>query len=420
MGRGPDVFYVPCFGAEFESIEVAATSETNLFGVSLYGSTTLSFQNHRRNHAPYANDLSAIVGEDGAGLVTLSAVDHDSPSISYFIVSGPTNGTLRQKDWAGAPSFNYFPNTNFNGIDHFTYAATDGLLTGNVATVRIRVFPMYDPPSVVNQSVVVFRGAATNIVVRPSNPDHHVLVYSVPSSPRFGTLVLQQVRDDAATFLFTPSPLATNNVDSFTYSVTDGRSTATATVTIQLVPTYEQPMANPLARVTESNQPVALTLSGTAPSGGTLTYYLMSSPQRGQLSGVAPQLTYTPAPGFVGSDSFEFRVSDGRGLSAAATVSISVVPPARPTAPANLVATALRHDRIALTWTDRSSNEKGFRIERSTDQRTWKQVASTPPNTQSFMNTGLAGKKTYFYRVCAWNALGASDYSNIASATTPK
>jgi hypothetical protein len=44
------------------------------------------------------------------------------------------------------------------------------------------------------------------------------------------------------------------------------------------------------------------------------------------LSGAAPNLTYTPAPGYSGADSFTFTVNDGQASSAPATVSITVTP----------------------------------------------------------------------------------------------
>ena len=46
----------------------------------------------------------------------------------------------------------------------------------------------------------------------------------------------------------------------------------------------------------------------------------------GTLSGEAPELTYTPNPGFTGSDSFQFQVKDAQLFSEPATVSISVNP----------------------------------------------------------------------------------------------
>ena len=67
--------------------------------------------------------------------------------------------------------------------------------------------------------------------------------------------------------------------------------------------------------------------------GDSLTYAIVSGPGNGTLSGIAPNLTYTPASGFSGSDSFTFRAKDAVVNSNLATVSITVdagVPPPPP------------------------------------------------------------------------------------------
>ena len=55
-----------------------------------------------------------------------------------------------------------------------------------------------------------------------------------------------------------------------------------------------------------------------------LTYSVASGPGHGALSGTAPNLTYTPAAGYSGADSFTFVANDGQASSAPATVSITV------------------------------------------------------------------------------------------------
>ncbi len=92
---------------------------------------------------------------------------------------------------------------------------------------------------------------------------------------------------------------------------------------------------------------------------------------------------------------------------------------APPTAPAALAATASSTSQINLTWTDTSSNETGFRIERKTGvSGTYAEIAAPAANATSFSNTGLAAGTTYYYRVWAYNAGGNSAYSNEAPAVT--
>ncbi|MFL6436450.1 MAG: Ig-like domain-containing protein, partial [Terriglobales bacterium] len=79
-----------------------------------------------------------------------------------------------------------------------------------------------------------------------------------------------------------------------------------------------------------TRQAANITLIATSPSGSPLTYTILSTPIHGTLSGAAPNLTYTPANGYVGSDAFTFKANDGTADSNVATVSITVLPPDRP------------------------------------------------------------------------------------------
>jgi subtilisin family serine protease len=93
--------------------------------------------------------------------------------------------------------------------------------------------------------------------------------------------------------------------------------------------------------------------------------------------------------------------------------------PSPPAAPTNLIASAVSASQINLTWSDQSSNETGFRVERCTGATctTFTQVASLSANTTSYQNMSLAANTTYRYRVVAFND-GGSSPSGIAAATT--
>jgi hypothetical protein len=87
--------------------------------------------------------------------------------------------------------------------------------------------------------------------------------------------------------------------------------------------------------------------------------------------------------------------------------------------PSQLTATPVSNSQIDLAWTDHTTYEAGFSIERSTDGTNFTQDATVGPDVTSYANTGLSDATTYFYRVRAYDNGGASGYSNIASATTP-
>ena len=60
--------------------------------------------------------------------------------------------------------------------------------------------------------------------------------------------------------------------------------------------------------------------------GTMLNYMVVTDPTHGVLTGIAPDLTYTPETDYNGADSFTFKVSDGMLESNVATVSITVNP----------------------------------------------------------------------------------------------
>ncbi len=73
---------------------------------------------------------------------------------------------------------------------------------------------------------------------------------------------------------------------------------------------------------------------------------------------------------------------------------------------------------LTLNWTDNSTNEDGFKVERKTGQAgTFAEVGQTAADVTTFADT-IADAETYCYRVSAFNAAGNSPPSNEACATT--
>lgn len=114
---------------------------------------------------------------------------------------------------------------------------------------------------------------------------------------------------------------------------------------------------------------------------------------------------------------YRVRAYNGGGDSAYTAVA-SATTSAPPAAPTALALTVKSSSQINLSWTDNSSNETGFKVERSTDGTTFTQIATTGASVKTYSNTGLTSKKKYYYRVRAYNAGGNSAYSSVTSATT--
>lgn len=90
-----------------------------------------------------------------------------------------------------------------------------------------------------------------------------------------------------------------------------------------------------------------------------------------------------------------------------------------PFIPADLIASAFSTTGVRLTWTDTSSNETWFRIERKSGAGAFELVDDIVGDLEGFSDTGLVADTTYTYRIRSGNAAGLSPSSNEASVTTP-
>jgi len=95
------------------------------------------------NNPPVAYDQSVTTAEDTLKGITLTASDPDGDPLTYYIVTGPSHGSLS----GSPPSVTYTPALNYNGADNFTFKAYDGQAYSNIATVSITVTPVNDPPT---------------------------------------------------------------------------------------------------------------------------------------------------------------------------------------------------------------------------------------------------------------------------------
>ncbi|MBK1643947.1 hypothetical protein CKO25_04595 [Thiocapsa imhoffii] len=92
--------------------------------------------------------------------------------------------------------------------------------------------------------------------------------------------------------------------------------------------------------------------------------------------------------------------------------------PQPPAAPSMVTASAISTSRIRLDWRDNSSNETGFRIERRLQGGGWTRIATTTAGVTTFADSGLSAGTSYGYRVQAFNAAGASVFSDEAVVVT--
>jgi DNA-binding beta-propeller fold protein YncE len=118
--------------------------------------------------------------------------------------------------------------------------------------------------------------------------------------------------------------LALSPDDLFGYMPSPGGAgTGSITVLARRLP----PVCTDVAGATPFQTPFALTLACSDPNGDAVTREIVTQPGHGSLAAIdqaTAQVTFTPAAGFSGPDSFTFRATDGALASAPATAAVTV------------------------------------------------------------------------------------------------
>ncbi len=265
------------------------------------------------NSNPQAFNDSILIKEDNSETIILSATDSDLPpnNLTYSIVDNPAHGSVS----LSGNEATYTPETNFNGIDSFTYKANDGTANSNIATILITIDPVNDAPVAGDDTASVdedktFTISKDDLLANDLDVDEGDLISFVDViNPINGTVVTSEFNVE-----FTPDANF-NGPASFEYTISDGTLEDTATVSITVNPVNDAPVANDGSATTNEDTPVTISLSGSDVDGDSLIYSIASNPSHGSVSLLENKATYTPNENYTGFDSFIFEVSDTNSSS---------------------------------------------------------------------------------------------------------
>lgn len=311
------------------------------------------------------------------------------------------------------------------GLYSLRYYARDP--TGNLAQSEPLLFqvgssnqaPILNPigsKSVNEGSLLQFNISATD-----ANGDS--LTYSADNLPAGASF-----NGSTRTFGWTPN-FSQAGIYSVTFNVIDGKGgsdSETIAITVNNVPQVPSAPSGLSAIVISSSQINLSWLDNSnnetgfkieRKTGATGTY--------SQIASVGSNVSTYSNTSLTAATTYYYRVRaynfDGDSSYSNEISATTQAAAAIPAAPANLSAQAFSATSVKLTWSDNSTNETGFKIERRlSTQSTYSQIATVGVNTTTYTNTGLSKNKTYYYRIRAYNSNGNSGYSNIASATTPR
>ena len=412
---------------------------------------TVSITINAVNDAPVATAASVSTTEDVAVAIGLRGSDKDADPLTYTIVSGPANGTLS----GAAPDLTYLPNAGFLGADAFTFRVNDGSEDSASAIVSVDVV---EPTQVVDPALIPQTGW-TLAGVDSEDVDDHQAIDAFDGDPDTfwhtrwtsgATPPPHEIRIDMGDvclvdgFRYLPRQdnfLIGNIADYEFYLSLDGVSwgnpvatgtfandktekevlvTAAKARFIRLVGLSEAngamhsavaelsvigtiignrtPTVEAITATTPVATPVPILLDGEDVDGDALVYTIVRSPVKGSLSGSAPQLVYTPSPGFSGTDSFTYQAGDGISISSVATVSITMTRPNnRPIAKAlSITSTQNTPVQITCSGTDADGDTLVYRIVRNPSKGILSGIA---PNLIYTPHSGFSGSDLLIYQV---------------------
>jgi RHS repeat-associated protein len=334
-------------------------------GVSTSNTATVSITVNPVNDPPVANNVAVTTNEETPVAITLTASDIDSPNLTFTVVSGPSHGVVIptsgpmtcSSGGSCTASVIYTPAANFNSLDSFSFRASDGQLSSNIATASITVNNVNDPPTANGISLSTNEDNALVITLGGSDIDSTNLTFAIQAGPSHGSLGpvsspscitipnSEGVAGSSCTATVTYIPAANyNGPDSFTFKANDSALDSNiATVSITVQPVNDAPVASNDTAITNEDNPVLVTLRATDIDSSSLTFSIVGVPSNGVLGPIGPAscssvpngtgtpgvnciatVTYTPSPNYGGSDSVTFKVNDGSLDSNIATVGITV------------------------------------------------------------------------------------------------
>ena len=216
----------------------------------------------------------------GAGVLANDTDAEHSP-LTAVLDTDVSNGTLTLH---ADGSFVYTPTNGFAGTDSFTYHANDGSVDGNIATVTFHVYVNSQPVAVTDTATVVSGSGYVAIGVltndNAANPDvGETLTITEASDPAHGTVTVT----GGGTGLSYRPDAGYIGADHFTYKISDGLLTASATVTVNVPKDTYKPVATaPVQTITSqtlgtSTVAVRIGWTGTDKGAGVASYELWQS-----------------------------------------------------------------------------------------------------------------------------------------------
>ncbi|EPE6903750.1 tandem-95 repeat protein, partial [Vibrio alginolyticus] len=270
--------------------------------------SNIADQTLAEDFTPYTIDLNTA----------FSDVDNADGELT-FSVSG--NSNIQVAIVNGIVTFT--PTADWNGSEILTFTATDPSGESVSQTVNFTVAPVAD---IVADKATVVEDTATIIKVLDNDTfegDDKVVSLDTNNGPANGTVSVNP--DGSVTY--TPNDNY-HGTDSFTYIVTSGGVSESTTVSVDVTPVNDAPVAKDDTAITDEDTPVTIDVlpNDTDIDGEKLSIESASVPkEQGTVEVVDGKLVFTPAENFNGDAEITYIVTDGE-LTDEAKVTVTVNP----------------------------------------------------------------------------------------------
>jgi len=279
--------------------------------------------------------IGSVLANDVMVAGTLSVNDFTVDGSTYSAGSSATILGVGSLSISASGILNFTPVTNFNGsVPAITYTVAEGSRT-DTAGVTVTVTPVNDAPVVNDDTFTVAEDGSVSINVLDNDSDvdagttltvTHINGMAVVAGGAAvavanGSVLLNL--DGTLTF----SPTANfNGPLSFTYGVSDGTATATATVSGTVLAENDAPVGASTTVTTAEDTAFSGSVLATDVDSASPTYALVGTPSNGAvtLDASTGAYTFTPDVNFNGTASFSWKANDGTADSATYTVTINV------------------------------------------------------------------------------------------------
>ncbi|MBE3877082.1 tandem-95 repeat protein, partial [Vibrio parahaemolyticus] len=276
---------------------------------------------NRVNDAPTVENAIAdqVLSEDfDAYTIDLNEVFKDSDSSLEFSVSG--NNSIQISIVNGVATIT--PTADWNGSEALTFTATDPSGQSVSQTVNFTVAPVAD---IVADKATVVEDTPTIIKVLGNDTFEGDGVVSLDANNGPANGLVSVNPDGSVTY--TPNDNY-QGTDSFTYIVTSGGVSESTTVSVDVTPVNDAPVAKDDTAITDEDTPVTIDVlpNDNDIDGDKLSIQSASVPEaQGKVEIVDGKLVFTPEENFNGHAEIIYTVTDGQ-LTDEAKVTVTVNP----------------------------------------------------------------------------------------------